>query len=325
MLILILIIAIIVLAFKGNRANYCSYIFFSNLITNFNSLLGRNARILCETKDCLRSSSNLLLSMDENADPCEDFYQFTCGNWEEEHPRPDSVTSHDWFSEKQSKILRHIRTFLQKNNSESDPQAVVKTRTMFKACMDEPTLDDLEMKPILKYFKEFKLPLYPKALNVTANSEDYKNADKEVNFNFVNSIVQIKRVLTMDVIVGFDIFSDPFNGTINRLVIGTPDSGSPLPFTNKKDHKRYQSKKKSLILAFESEEEEDQDEELNEEEKKVSKQKVSAYLSYLKNVVALYFSYLDESLDTEETMKAVAKPLAKYVEISKQFYKVSRF
>lgn len=167
--------------------------------------------------------------MDETVDPCEDFYQFTCGNWGDEHPRPDSVTSYDWFSEKQGKILRQVRTFLQQNSSENDPKAVVKTRTMYKACMDEQKLDDLEMTPIIKYFREFKLPLYPKALNVTANTEDLKEEDQKLKFNFINSIVQIKRVLTMDVIVGFDVFSDPFNGTVNRIVVGTPEAGSPLP------------------------------------------------------------------------------------------------
>lgn len=262
--------------------------------------------------------------MDETADPCEDFYQFTCGNWGEEHPRPDSVTSHDWFSEKQSKILRHVRTFLQQNSSDTDPEAVVKARTMYKACMDEHSLDELEMKPILEYFIELGLPIYPKAFNVTANSKDYKETDSKLKFNFVNSIVRIKKILTMDVIVGFDIFSDPFNGTINRVVVGTPESGSPLPFTNKKDHKRYQTKRKHMILSFDSEADEEGDEEdLTDEEKKRSKEKVSAYLSYLKNVVSLYFAYLDEDVDTEETMKVVEQPLAKYISISKQFYKVS--
>ncbi|KAL5276353.1 Nep5 family protein [Megaselia abdita] len=299
LLILILVIAIIVLAFKG-----------------------RNSHILCDSRDCLRSASNLLLSMDETVDPCEDFYQFTCGNWGEEHPRPDSVTSYDWFSEKQAKILRHVRSFLQMNNSEGDPKAVVKTRTMYKACMDEQTLDDLEMEPILKYFKDFKLPLNPKALNVTANSEDFKGDDQKLKFNFINSIAQIKKVLTMDVIIGFDVFSDPLNGTINRIVVGTPESGSPLPFTNKKDHKTYQSKKKNMILSFDSEADEDEsEEELAVEGSKISKEKISAYLSYLKNVISMYYAYKDSDLDPDETMKNVTKPLLKYVEISKQFYK----
>lgn len=167
--------------------------------------------------------------MDDKADPCEDFYQFTCGNWDEEHPRPDSVTSYDWFSEKQGKILRKVRSFLQKNSTDDDPKSVVKARTMYKACMDEKSLDDLKMKPILEYLKMFQLHLNPKALNVTSNAEDFKEADQNQEYNFISSIVQIKKILTMDVILGFDIFSDPYNGTINRIVVGTPEYASPLP------------------------------------------------------------------------------------------------
>lgn len=79
-----------------------------------------------------------------------------------------------------------------------------------------------------------------------------------------------------------------------------------------------------MILSFESEEadEDDSEEELTVENKKISKEKISAYLSYLKNVVSMYYSYKDGDLDSDETMKNVTKPLTKYIEISKQFYKV---
>lgn len=98
--------------------------------------------------------------------------------------------------------------------------------------------------------------------------------------------------------------------------------------SNKKEHKRYQSKKKSIILSYESESDEndsESEEDPTEDHKKVTKEKISAYLSYLKSVISMYYSYMDSELDPDETMKNVTKPLAKYVEISKQFYKVTTF
>lgn len=46
----------------------------------------QNVHSLCLTKECLRAASDLMYDMDESTDPCNDFYQFACGNWAENHP-----------------------------------------------------------------------------------------------------------------------------------------------------------------------------------------------------------------------------------------------
>lgn len=105
----------------------------------------------------MRAANNLLQSMDSKADPCDDFYRFTCGNWAEDHPRyntnkniskvnvsqlccssnrPDSEASIDWFSEKQTKVLRKIRQYLQKNDTDDEPRAVGQARLLYNACLN---------------------------------------------------------------------------------------------------------------------------------------------------------------------------------------------
>ena len=44
---------------------------------------------VCQTDACFDLSVQILASMDDTADPCEDFYNFTCGNWDiYQHIRP---------------------------------------------------------------------------------------------------------------------------------------------------------------------------------------------------------------------------------------------
>lgn len=83
--------------------------------------------------------------MDRSADPCEDFYKFTCGNWATEHPRPDSSSSYDWFAERQKRVLRNIRTFLATNTTTEDdlPIPVQQVKDMYAACLDIGQLDYL--------------------------------------------------------------------------------------------------------------------------------------------------------------------------------------
>lgn len=46
--------------------------------------------------ECLQTSATFIQNMDNTANPCEDFFQYMCGNFENEHPLPDTSTSHDW-------------------------------------------------------------------------------------------------------------------------------------------------------------------------------------------------------------------------------------
>lgn len=64
--------------------------FFSTL--TFSSLPLHLSTIL----ECLQTSATFIQNMDVSANPCEDFFQYMCGNFENEHPLPDTSTSHDW-------------------------------------------------------------------------------------------------------------------------------------------------------------------------------------------------------------------------------------
>ena len=37
---------------------------------------------ICNTPECVVAAHSLIQNMDLNADPCEDFYQYACGNFE---------------------------------------------------------------------------------------------------------------------------------------------------------------------------------------------------------------------------------------------------
>ena len=43
-----------------------------------------NAGSLCLTRECVKLSAAVFSAIDESADPCTDFYQFSCGNWVED-------------------------------------------------------------------------------------------------------------------------------------------------------------------------------------------------------------------------------------------------
>jgi membrane metallo-endopeptidase-like protein 1 len=161
--------------------------------------------------------------MDLTANPCEDFFQYMCGNFESEHPLPDTSTSHDWFTEKQLKVLRDIRRKLQikQPKNETEPYPVTQAKMVYKSCIDSAANDKLEFQPLFRFLKQYHLPKLPTLL---------KDPDAEnLSVDWIKSIVKIKRSLGADKIIGFEIFPDPKNRSVNYLAIGSPSQENELP------------------------------------------------------------------------------------------------
>ncbi|XP_046968307.1 endothelin-converting enzyme 2-like [Vanessa cardui] len=178
---------------------------------------------ICLSKECLRSAANLALSMNTKAHPCDDFYQYACGNWAKEHPRPDIFQSFDWFRDKQMKVYATVRDFLNRNTSDL-PRPVKQAKDLYTACMDTETLDKRGLKPILKVLESLGLPAYPTYINMTEDT-DYST----YSFDWLEAVINIKIQLGMDVLIGFDIFTDPKNSSIYKLVMGSPETTNPFP------------------------------------------------------------------------------------------------
>ncbi|XP_073814712.1 M13 family metallopeptidase neprilysin 5 [Musca autumnalis] len=288
-------------------------------------LHNQSINTICRTNECLRTSASLIYSMDEETDPCEDFYQFTCGRWSQEHPRPETVTSNDWFRERQAKIMRELRDFLKTNVSTSEPDAVGKAKLMYKACMDLEQLEEREMEPLVYFLKEFKLPLIPRGLNVTLSPDSAKKYNTTQPFNWLDTIVLIKKHLGMDLIFGFDIFPDPLNRTVNRIALGTPETDSALPFNNDDVHKILHKIRKKTIFSGDDEDDDMDIEGREEEEAESTKETNSglhAYISYVKKVIEVYMSYLDPDMAAGETDEGAEAMTMAVVKVARKIYKL---
>lgn len=174
-------------------------------------------------------------------------FQYACGNWAEDHPQPDFSVSYDWFTEKQKRVLRQIRDVLAKNSTEDEPLPLIQAKEMYAACIDMgkifecfklkcieqmsgwlgrfvENLDKLEMKPVIDFMRNVKLPPFPTVLNLTQ-----PNNNTNFKFDWLSTIVRIKKKMAFDTLIGFEIYPDSKNSTIKRLVFGQPSSADLLP------------------------------------------------------------------------------------------------
>ncbi|XP_018561401.1 endothelin-converting enzyme homolog [Anoplophora glabripennis] len=184
---------------------------------------------ICTTDECLRAATNIKYSLDFTADPCSNFYRYTCGKWPEEHPNHGWWSSFSSFTTISEKVAIASLNALTSEPSKNEPEAIQKSRDFFKSCMDIDALDQLGIGVMNKYLKRARLPVIPSLFTVT-------DTEKETfTFNWMKTETLIKQIFMMDVFIGFAVDANIYNGSENVIFVGQLYQKCPLPSPAKRN------------------------------------------------------------------------------------------
>jgi putative endopeptidase len=101
-------------------------------------------------KNVLRPKSYDLGAMDKTVDPCEDFYQYSCGTWRKNNPIPSDQSRWGRFNELAEYNRQILRQILEKA-SVNDPKrtpVMQKIGDMYQSCMDESGVNAKGVAPL---------------------------------------------------------------------------------------------------------------------------------------------------------------------------------
>ena len=88
-------------------------------------------------------------AMDRSADPCVDFYTYSCGGWQKKNPIPPDQVSWSVYGKLYEDNLVYLRGILEQASVAKDRDAVTqKIGDFYAACMDEPAVEKLGAKPL---------------------------------------------------------------------------------------------------------------------------------------------------------------------------------
>ncbi|XP_053566045.1 neprilysin-like isoform X2 [Bombina bombina] len=104
---------------------------------------------ICKTPSCVNAASRIMTSMDATANPCQDFYQYSCGGWLKKNVIPDSAPRFSTIDQ-----LKDIGTDVLKSGFEtkndSDNSAIKKVKVFYQSCLNETSKNLKKGQPLIK-------------------------------------------------------------------------------------------------------------------------------------------------------------------------------
>src|SRR5579859_1974632 len=127
-----------------------------------------------------------LPSMDKSADPCVDFYQYTCGGWMKSNPIPADQAAWSVYGKltvDNQRFLWGILDDLAKKTSGRNATQQ-KIGDYFSACMNEPEVEKLGATPLKPALAEIAALKTKKDLAALLGREHLANASQGLFFGF---------------------------------------------------------------------------------------------------------------------------------------------
>jgi len=193
----------------------------------------------CLTPECYETSKSILSKLDITVDPCEDFYQFSCGGWMKENEIPEGYSSigvSSILSRNINEILNQIlegeyqaNKNLSSEDQKLDKEIFNKMKTIYNTCKDEDRIKEMGKEPLIKLLDQFDL---------YSNKTKYESVDE-----FTNLIADLN-YYGVGFIIGSVVIADAFNNQVNVMHI----SQLKLLFDGQYNNEAFISSYKSIIM-----------------------------------------------------------------------------
>merc|ERR1719244_715564 len=103
---------------------------------------------VCMSTGCVGAANMLLENMNRTVDPCNDFYQFACGGFEERIVIPDDRSSRSQFAIIGDTLLQQLRVILESDPVEGESRVFTMARNVYQACMDVDKIERVGLEPL---------------------------------------------------------------------------------------------------------------------------------------------------------------------------------
>lgn len=176
---------------------------------------------ICLTPGCVRAATEVLDKLDPAVDPCDDFYQYSCGNYLRSTNIPDDKSSVNTFSSINDQLLEKLRTAIEEEDERADaPRSFQLARKLYSACMNKSLIESRGLEPLQTVLKD--LGGWPA---VEGDAWD------EASFDWRRSVYRFRRAgYSVDYFIDFSVATDARNSTYRSINLDQASLGLSREF-----------------------------------------------------------------------------------------------
>lgn len=127
------------------------------LSTTRKSANGSKREDVCVTPECIRVASHILNYIDESVSPCDDFYNFACGNFVKNTVMPDKDERNktDVYALAEDHVNERFRILLNEKTDPNDWEHNNMAKDFYKTCMNTTLIEEQGIAQLLEILEEF--------------------------------------------------------------------------------------------------------------------------------------------------------------------------
>ncbi|XP_040072167.1 neprilysin-11-like [Ixodes scapularis] len=139
---------------------------------------------VCTTNECKETATRILNGMKSDINPCDDFYEFTCGSYISKTAIPPQRTAVNRFVQTMMKVETEMESVI---NTYRPPGGAQSPRTkmhyMFKSCKKPDTTEAIEIKNLKAVLKDSGFASWPKVVSTASPPRNQYNVINEQGWN----------------------------------------------------------------------------------------------------------------------------------------------
>lgn len=110
---------------------------------------------LCLTHGCMKAAAAVLDAIDESIDPCDNFYEFSCGSYLKSTSIPDDRVLIDSFSVVRDEVQEQLREIINEDEQPNESKPFLLAKRLNKACLNKTIIEQRGIKPLADMLESF--------------------------------------------------------------------------------------------------------------------------------------------------------------------------